>query len=493
MADWETITPQRRSSDGWETVSTNEKSIPGQGVVPPVASAPTSMLDRIRGAGEAALSVGTALPASVIGAWGGLLSQATGGEKADQFLKGFVERNTYQPRTATGREYLQGAGDALSASKIAGIGPTEGMALAGAAGPAMTQAARAGGRAVAPVVSAIAESPEAELLKRGASRALSAVTPNIQPEVGRLAMKAQSLGIPLRPDMLTDNKFARMMGEALEKVPLSGSKDEMRQTAFNRALGQTIGAERNANKVTPDVFDRAMTQSGEKIGEISGRTNIPMSSDFGTLLTNTQLQAQRFETADVAKIVTNYIQELRDKAGPTGVIPGEAFRKLNSEIGRRARSADSGDLKRALGDLQDDMHDALVANAAPGDIPVLQEARKQYAIGKTLEPLIAKSPTGDISPAALMAAVTATKDRKSMMARGRGGDLGDIARIGQLFLKEPSSSGTAERTLSYGLMTGAGAINLPAATAIYGGANAYNRIGPSVTRGILANLQREQP
>ena len=53
---------------------------------------------------------------------------------------------------------------------------------------------------------------------------------------------------------------------------------------------------------------------------------------------------------------------------------------------------------------------------------------------KTIEPLVAKSPTGDISPALLMSQVNKSYGG---MAYNGGGDMGDLARIGQKFLKEP--------------------------------------------------------
>ena len=72
----------------------------------------------------------------------------------------------------------------------------------------------------------------------------------------------------------------------------------------------------------------------------------------------------------------------------------------------------------------------------------LREARGQYKAMKTIEPLVEKSTTGDVSPAGLMQAVRGSYNG---MAYGGGGALGDLARVGQRFLKEPPSSGTAER------------------------------------------------
>src|SRR5258706_10295966 len=92
----------------------------------------------------------------------------------------------------------------------------------------------------------------------------------------------------------------------------------------------------------------------------------------------------------------------------------------------------------------------------------LKDARYKYAMAKVIEPLVAKSTSGDISPSGLMHAVTSDKSKKAMMARGKGGEIGDLARIGQAFLKEPPSSGTGERLGAYSLLSGHGLMLAPA-------------------------------
>ena len=328
-----------------------------------------------------------------------------------------------------------------------------------------------------------------------AGRAVSAVRQpgrSIDAETARLANRAQEdFDIPLRPDQLYNNRIAKMAGEAMEKVPLSGAPTEARQNSFNRAVIKTIGGNATADKLTPDVFDQAIRTSGKKIGDIAARNNVRMDQDFDDALNTHVMNADRFETTDVGRVVKNYVDELRNKT-VNGVISGEAFRKLNTEINAKIRNTANGDLKHALGGLQDDMQNALERVLTGNDLTRLQNARQQYAIAKTIEPIVAKTTTGDISPAALMGRVTSNQAGKSRMARGTGGDIGDLARIGQRFLKEPNSSGTAERSLAYGML-GGGAVMEPATAAgIYGLANAYNRAGPAVSR-RLSSLAAAPP
>ncbi|PRH40808.1 hypothetical protein C6T65_18745 [Burkholderia vietnamiensis] len=72
------------------------------------------------------------------------------------------------------------------------------------------------------------------------------------------------------------------------------------------------------------------------------------------------------------------------------------------------------------------------------------------------------------------------------MAMGQGGELGKLADIGSLFLREPGTSNTAERGIVAGVLGGAGlGVNPAAAVAPWVAANLYNRAGPAVTEQLL--------
>lgn len=451
----------------------------------PEPEVPTALPEKVEGGLEAGISMATALPASIAGGAAGAVKTLTGGkygtpagaQEGAQRAQEVSEALTYQPRAKTGQKVVGAVGDVLGAA-----GPLP--ELAGFASiPGIGQAAKG---ATGNVARAVAESPEGELIAKGARKVADAVKPEVPVDKAALARKAQDLGITLRPDMLSDNRFARMMGEALETVPLSGSKIEQRQMAFNRALGALVGADTKADRLTPDVFDKAMTRSGNTIGEISAKTPVPLTAlreQFAEHLA----QTEKFETAEVAKVVRSYVREFEDHVDENGLIPGKAFRKINSDLGQQIRRTDNGDLKHALSELQESAQDALTEQLqrfSPEDVERLAEARKQYAIGKAIEPLVAKSPNGDVSAPGLMQVVTSTKDKKSAMARNRGGDLGDLARIGQAFLKEAKSSGTAERGIAYGLLGGAYALHPAIAGGIYGLANLYNRAGPKMAEAL---------
>lgn len=473
-------------------IGPSKPSYPGINALPPEAGAPANAMakpepetgigEKVAGAGEAALSAASSVPAGLAGQVAGVAKGLTGGklgtqagvEQAQDTAGKVSNALTYQPRTAAGQQDVKQIGQAMDASRLAGL-PVEGSVLnaipkAPAAAGAATQAAG-----------------------RGALNAL----PAVDAETAQLARQAHGMGFRLTPDQVYGNKYGKMAGELAGQVPLSGSNRAHNQAVFNQNLVQSIGGE--GGKLTRAAFNKAMTQSGEKIGEIAEKTSIPLDKDFVGALRQNATETSKYQTADVSRIVDSYVSDLVAHADESGVLPGKALRTINTKIGSQIRSTANGDLKHALGDLQDTLHDAMTANLTPEDQAALQVARTQYRNGKVLEPLVAKSPTGDISPAALLGAVTSNKADKTSMARGRAGRLGTLADIGQKFLKEPPSSGTAERRLIQNVATGAaggvgatgaGAIGgLPgvaaAAALPYGAANLYNRAGPALTNKLI--------
>lgn len=464
--------------------------LPGQGIPPPPNMQPQPQVegfwDALRGAGETAMTLGSGMVAAPIAGLAGVGSNILGGtlgtqegiRKADKTAEEVAKAMTYQPRSGAGQVYTGALGDFFRDAGLDALGGLGGeMAAIGNASkvarPALANAARVAGEAVK-------DSPEAFMLSHGAnavSNAAKNLVPNVyDPELLKLAAKAKEYGIELRPDMLSNNKIIKMMGEAMEKVPLSGAKTEARQQAFDKALIKQIGGDEKAIRLNSDVFAEAMKKSGEEIGSIGQKYGVKLDRPAKMDLVNLVEDAKKFETGDVAKIIGSYVDDIEAKS-PMGLLDGTAFRKLNTKIGRQMRNTSNGDLKHALGELQEKLHEALSKSISKEDLEAWNLARMRYAKGKTIEPLVAGSLKGEISAPQLMGRLNADKAGKSRMAQGAAGEMGDLAKIGQL-MKEPGSSGTTERNLAYGLLGGAGYFDPMTALGLYGGANIYNRLGP---------------
>lgn len=465
----------------------------GTAIPPPPQPAPSGgLLDSLKGAGETALALGTGALAAPIGAARGVYESLTGGKAGTQEgirqgqKKGgeLAQDLTYAPRTTAGQEMTGRLGQFFKDAgleSLGGLGGELGAIGAGAKAVRPLAATKA-----AQVATAIKDSPEAYMAANAAKavgNAGSAVGTGARNLAGKalgfdkdalaLAQKAKEYGIDIRPDMVSNRKIVKLVGEALDNVPLSGSKSEARQEAFNMALIKSIGGDPNAKRLNADVFKRAMDKSGKEIGRIGEQYGVEITPDIQTAFKQVVSDAKKYETKDVSRAVANYVNEIKSKS-EQGLMDGTAFKKLNSKIGRQLAGTSNGDLKNALSDVQEILHDALTNSIPKDELKAWNTARTQYAKGKTLEPLVAKSTVGDISAPALLGQVTRDKTGKTRQAKGNAGDLGDLARIGQI-MKEPRSSGTAERNLAFGLL--GGAVSPVTAGSVYGAANLYNRFG----------------
>jgi len=98
--------------------------------VKPQGFAPLSQ--KILGAGEAALSTASTIPA-IAGGYYGMAKNVLQGKPAEQGLMEGMSNLTYQPRTETGRQYTENIGDVINKSGIVGLGPmalpTKGMPM----------------------------------------------------------------------------------------------------------------------------------------------------------------------------------------------------------------------------------------------------------------------------------------------------------------------------------------------------------------------------
>lgn len=455
------------------------------------------VISRAVGAAEAGLEVATRLLGGSVGGLAGIFGINTeqGGDKgftegAQRGIQGvrdalqMVGVTSGKPMSQTGQEYTEAAMEPIE--KVGQVlPPTAGVfgTLAGPATAAPVAAQRGAVRAGAGKV---------------ADAALEAATPRLSESTMKRAQAATEAGIPISPHQLSDNKFIKLLGETAENVPLAGggSLRAKRREKFSAALAKQMDPDTDVTVLDDAAFKQLQDAAGERIGEISSKYQVPVD-DFGDL----NALARR-DTPDVQAVVKTFADDLAQIAADNGgVIPGDTLRKLRTEAQSRARNVRGAkpDLANALDDVVHRFDDALTNNAAEADVTALANARRQYAISKTLEPLVAKHPDGSFPPSSLKGVVTSTKEGKRRMARGEGGDLGEYARVGQDLLKEQVSSGTAERNTIYsalGIGAGAGAAftSLPAAAALYAGSALYNLLGPRVVKRMIeAEKRRNAP
>jgi hypothetical protein len=269
----------------------------------------------------------------------------------------------------------------------------------------------------------------------------------LDPETAQLAQVArQQFGIPVNAGQMSPSPGIRFASSALNRLPMSGAEGDIaaQQGAFNRAVANTIGE--SADKLTPDVMNAARTRIGGYYDKVAANTNLNVDPQFVQDIHDTLNDASQVLPRDQAAPLLKQAQNILSKIDPnTKSISGATYQALTNQGAPLDRLIDSADptvgyyangIKKAL-------DGALQRSATPEDQALLKTADRQWWALKTIQPIVAKAPTGDISPALLAGRVNASTG--NAMAFGGGGDLGTLARIGQRFLKEPPSSGTSER------------------------------------------------
>lgn len=274
--------------------------------------------------------------------------------------------------------------------------------------------------------------------------ALRVLGNKITPEITALYNQAKRFGVELTPAQLSNSPFVQRATNLLRSMPLSGANQawERQVGQFNQAVSREFGE--NAPKITPDVFASAKSRIGQEFEQLSAKSKLNITDGLMERLGGLQQEAAAFADEGTVRAVGSAIDRIF-RQSKDGVLPGQAYKSLDSTLGKIMASG--GEKSFYIGQVRDAIREAMDESIEPAMRQAWQQARGQYKALKTVEPLVAKSADGSISPPQLMGRVTANNAGKSAMASGRGGNLGDLARVGQA-MKSPSSSGTVENALA---------------------------------------------
>lgn len=299
-------------------------------------------------------------------------------------------------------------------------------------------------------------------------------------ETAELADLARSrFNITPRAGQLSDSKFVQFMDSALSRIPLTGYAGlrKQQQSAFNRAVARTMGA--TADRITPRVMAQTKSRLGREFDDFAANVTIRADQQFVDDLVRTADEAASVLTGTELQPLQRMMVEIGRKVrGGGGMLDGKVYQSLTRKgtpLDRLQQSKDPN-IRFYAAKIRDALDDVMERSAPQAMKDKISTARAQWKAMKTVEDLAEKAPTGDISPALLLGQV---RKSYSNMAYGGGGDLADLSRIGQRFMKEPPTSGTSERQLVHRLLEYAGA----------GGAGAaalYNPIPAAAAAGMGA-------
>ncbi len=287
----------------------------------------------------------------------------------------------------------------------------------------------------------------------GVSKLKNTIAPKVDDVIRQTAELAQKHNIPLGLDQITGSKSREFITSTSGRVPLSGGKAfaEAQQKAFNNAILKTIGQE--GDRITDDLAEKAYNDIGKKFDDVLGGRTLQINENHIQKIMAIIDDAEGAISGDKVKALKKTIGSFIEDLGEDGTISGEKIGDIRSVLTKKIKRADPG-VKEYLGDLMDLVID-ISTDGNPEARALLREARYQYKNLKTIEPLIAKGASeGNIRPALLKNRVITNWGAKNV-ATGKAGDLGDLARVGDLIKGKIGDSGTAERLAAYYALTAA--------------------------------------
>jgi hypothetical protein len=365
------------------------------------------------------------------------------------------------------------------AGKVGYFGGQAAQMLAlGGAGGAAAKGLSLAGRAVPYAVSALAggtfagAQPVADGESRGLNAALGAglgaagealpgatrflagkASPTVSAAKQAAIDTAQRYGIPLHLSQVTDSKALQTLGSASKYLPFSGtaSAKAAQQGAFNRALSNQIGE--NAPALSDDVLTSAAQRIGQGYNDLFARTNVKLQPQTVQKLGALWKQANQDLPPDLGRVVQNQITKYFDAAQANGgTIPGRLYQNIRATL--QQVEGGNSPASHLVGQVRKTMQDAAEDSMGASDAATLKTLNGQYNSLKTLQKAVDKRAAGaggDVAPANLWSLVNSKY--------GSTPEMRDLARLGQTVLKDPiPDSGTAQRLISYGALTGGAAM-----------------------------------
>lgn len=329
-------------------------------------------------------------------------------------------------------------------------------------------------------------------MANGIGRVMKPVQTSLNPEQQRLAALALKEGIPLDAAAQTGSKPLQTINSVMANLPLTagaeGAKQEGVKNAFNQAVLKRSGID--GISATPDVLGAQKKALGAVFEDVASRNAIDFNKGaITTKLADISKEAER-RLAQPGPIV-NTVDDILADAAKTGSMPGLKYQgwrsTLNSMAGNDTQGKLAGDIKRAL-------NEAFDAQVSGADGEAWKTASRQYANLKTISKAMGgagnDAVSGNIPPAQLAAAL-----RNSVSTEGKAlgyGDLNDLTRIGQLFVRDQvPNSGTAQRQFYQSLLTGGGlgggAMMMGADPATALGVGAASLAGPKLAQALLSS------
>ena len=196
------------------------------------------------------------------------------------------------------------------------------------------------------------------------------------------------------------------------------------------------------------VMDRTATRVGQGFDDVASRTNINPEETYNaiTKLANIDGNLDLEDITEAQKaMIRRHIDLVQNAAvNGGGSISGKSYQaltKTNASIDKLTSSKDPN--VAALGmQIESALDDAFHASASPADQAALTQARYQWRLMKTVQPLAEEAQGASIDPGKFASRVVAASRRLDGSTGGiaytGGGTIGELGKIGNLISRAPA-------------------------------------------------------
>lgn len=346
----------------------------------------------------------------------------------------------------------------------AGMLPTATAVGGSEVGRAVDQAAPEYTNSYGEAVGALAGSLAPSAARRG-------LVPRTTPEQAQLAETLMANDVPVYPGQLATNPVTRNIYDLSNKLSVYDNGAQARQSdALTRVIARTMGEdETNLVQASQQAHDRLSgipdpaSPVGPKLVPGEFDTIYARIGDHrvdnlavGELQTLEQRALQL--SGRSRAVVENALDNIHSALDANGRLTIRGFKDLTDHGGSLSELANNANPALALygRQLRQILENNIRRQASPADAQALNAADRQWRHKQTLEPLVARSANaeGQVSPALMQNTLATATSRANARGAANMPELETIARAGKSFLKNPISSGTAERNALVGLLTG---------------------------------------
>lgn len=416
----------------------------------------------------------------------------------------FEDKNPSAARTVGAVGNLLGVAGAFTPINggVSAVGAT-GKAIEGGADLVSEGAkvgAKLGGKAINTVGDAVS-SPVNKALE-------NVVTNNLDDYGFELAKKARDIGIKIPLDSIVNDGALKTIGQVSQSTPFSGVKtiDKANLEKWSAQVGKTIGSDKPINA---RVLSEAKTRFGAQFDKIETGRNITLDQDFLAGFDELRMIANEASTVDVSNIINRQLDKLESNLKinpelPFSVqnikpdVPVETLANLRKSVNGLSGKSANYEISSALGDVEGFLSDSIVNSLDDIGRAEYGDLKRQYRNFIAIKKAVKLDPENALSsPSKLLNSVaTVYKD----FPTGGGGELGDLARIGKMFVSPRSQgSNTMEKLATTGAVLSIPSaivnplIPLAVGTAVTGGRVGKNIIynQKAIDSAIKKNLSKQ--